>query len=208
MLVPVLEVLQLGYNVIYFDVDIGLVQDPVPFLTIGSADFVTSIEMRSCPEFISVSKPETLWETMEPNTGVMHVRSTSQGRTLFRKWLEHIVHENVMNDQRAFDRKILEVDYRSDCNLAGDYTLRTQALFQNGMIAVQCPTKPAARDNWLVGMDKFGSKGPSALTNESLEARFPVSVHVNYCKAKSHELQGRRERGVFDGRGASAATGT
>ena len=50
MLVPQLEVLDLGYSVIYFDVDIGLVQDPVPYITRGDADFTVSIEQRQCPE--------------------------------------------------------------------------------------------------------------------------------------------------------------
>ena len=51
MLVPVLEALNYGFNVIYFDVDIGLVQDPVPFLIKGDADFTTTLEIRSCPEY-------------------------------------------------------------------------------------------------------------------------------------------------------------
>ena len=50
MLVPVLEVLLTGYNAIFFDVDIALVVDPVPYLTRGDADFVTTVEMRHCPD--------------------------------------------------------------------------------------------------------------------------------------------------------------
>jgi hypothetical protein len=50
MLVPQLEALELGFNVIYFDVDIGLVQDPVPYLIRGDADFTLSIESRVCTE--------------------------------------------------------------------------------------------------------------------------------------------------------------
>lgn len=50
MLIPAYEVLQAGYNVIYFDLDIGLVQDPVPFLLKGNADFVVSPETRGCFE--------------------------------------------------------------------------------------------------------------------------------------------------------------
>jgi hypothetical protein len=204
MLVPILEVLDLGFNVIYFDVDIGLVQDPIPFVTQGEADFVTSIEMRHCPEFVSVNKSDSLWDSMEPNTGIMHVRATAQGRRLFRAWLENIVHGNVMNDQRAFDRKLLGLSYRSDCNRNGQsqsevsnpfrqptYCFLSEALFQNGMIAVQCASRPAARDDWLVAMDMHGSVGPSAVTKGLSDARFPVAVHVNYVKAKSHELHVR-----------------
>lgn len=35
MLVPILEVLELGYSVIYMDIDIALVRDPVPFIALG-----------------------------------------------------------------------------------------------------------------------------------------------------------------------------
>ena len=43
MLVPALEALMLGYNGSYFDVDMGLVQNPIPYLTRGDADFVTTL---------------------------------------------------------------------------------------------------------------------------------------------------------------------
>ena len=102
MLVPALEVMMLGYNVIYFDVDMGLVQDPVPYLTSGDADFVTTLEMRQCPEKYPSSVPDTIdWETIEPNTGVMHLRATTQGISFFRAWLERIVHYNAVNDQKV-----------------------------------------------------------------------------------------------------------
>ena len=87
MLIPVLEALELGYNVVFFDVDIGLVQDPIPYLTRGNADFVSSLEVRHCAEFFSTSRPNLVdWQTIEPNTGVMHVRSTVGGKQLFRSW--------------------------------------------------------------------------------------------------------------------------
>ena len=35
MLVPILEVLELGHSVIYMDIDIALVRDPVPFIALG-----------------------------------------------------------------------------------------------------------------------------------------------------------------------------
>ena len=113
MLVPQLEVLDLGYNVIYFDVDIGLVQDPVPYITRGDADFTVSIEQRYCPEEYPSSRRFTQnWEVQEPNTGVMHVRATSQGVSMYRKWLRRIVQTNVRNDQLAFHRdgRIVQMD--------------------------------------------------------------------------------------------------
>ena len=105
MLVPQLEALMFGYNVIYFDVDIGLVLDPVPYIMRGDADFVVSIEQRFCPEDYPTSRRWTQdWENMEPNTGVMLVRATPQGISMYQHWLKRIVKTNVMNDQVVFDR--------------------------------------------------------------------------------------------------------
>lgn len=54
MLVPVLEVLLRGYSVLFFDIDIGLVVDPVPYMIRGSADLVFAQEVRHCPDVYHV----------------------------------------------------------------------------------------------------------------------------------------------------------
>ena len=38
-LIPILEALTAGYNVIYFDVDIALVKDPLPYMLTGNHSF-------------------------------------------------------------------------------------------------------------------------------------------------------------------------
>ena len=92
MLIPAFEVLEAGFNVIYFDVDIALVIDPVPFLIRGDADFVASVENRACREEYYATVPEKIdWERIEPNTGIMHLRATKQGIKFFAVWLERIV---------------------------------------------------------------------------------------------------------------------
>jgi len=92
MLIPPFEVLENGYNVIYFDIDIALVHDPVPFLIQGDADFVTSIENRACREEYYGAVPTKIdWERIEPNTGIMHLRATKQGLKFYAVWLERIV---------------------------------------------------------------------------------------------------------------------
>ena len=120
MLVPALEVMLHGYNVIYFDVDMGFVQDPIPFLTAGDADFVTSlgkvpiqivlrlhdkfiytVEIRRCSDYPSNNPLSIDWEKIEPNTGVMHLRATPQGISFYRAWLKRIVHFNALNDQKV-----------------------------------------------------------------------------------------------------------
>jgi hypothetical protein len=117
MLVPQLEALALGYSVIYFDVDVGLVQDPVPYITRGDADFVVSIEQRKCvEEYPSSRRMAENWEQVEPNTGIMMVRATPQGVRMYRNWLKRIVKTNVQNDQTVFDRdsRRVQVDMGQD----------------------------------------------------------------------------------------------
>ena len=41
MLVPAMEVLSLGFSVVYLDIDIALVKDPIPFMTIGTVICLT-----------------------------------------------------------------------------------------------------------------------------------------------------------------------
>ena len=48
MLVPSLEVLLLGFDVVYFDLDLVLTQDPLPALATGRADLRVSFEQRTC----------------------------------------------------------------------------------------------------------------------------------------------------------------
>lgn len=74
MLVPVLEVLSLGYNVIYLDIDISMLEDPIPLLLHGDADFVVSEETRGCTFHSFIKKeldfsPQTITSNIEPNTG-------------------------------------------------------------------------------------------------------------------------------------------
>ena len=216
MVVPQLEILELGYSVIYFDVDIGLVQDPVPYITRGDADFTLSIEQRDCPDtYPSTSKMETNWGIIEPNTGVMHIRATSQGIAMYRKWLYDIVSTNVRNDQMVFyrDERPVQIGkshgnnnnnitatFTSSCNwdyknytptvrvtpLAGTYCFLSEMLFQNGMNAFQCSSKASYRDNWHEEMVRHVDE--TVVEGTSLMNRLPVIVHANYCNGKTHEL--------------------
>lgn len=98
------EVLQHGYNVIYLDVDVALLADPVPFLTSGDADFTVSQEIRSCKfaQYILRRRPGYWsWSTLEANTGVMHLRSNPRTLSFFQRWLQEIVDMNMMNDQKV-----------------------------------------------------------------------------------------------------------
>eukprot|EP01039_Chlorochromonas_danica_P001597 gene1597-1744_t len=211
MLVPVLEALQLGYNVIYMDVDVAMVQDPLPYLLRGNADLTFSVETRRCQDYYSISNPNYFeWNRTEPNSGVMHVRSTVTGTTSFRRWLELIVDANVMNDQFSFSRRLLHLQYDNSCHSSqyeragdprsprkgnvsdssssspsssggGSYCFVDEILFQNGMMGMVCPNKKVFRDEYSVQLFEHGVRLPGGGVS-------PVMFHVNYVKDKMKEL--------------------
>lgn len=99
MLVPVLEVLQMGYNAVYLDIDMVFLADPLPLLTRGTADIVLTPELKVC-KFPSLSYAPH-WAKIEPNTGTLFVVSSPRTVRFFRQWFTRIVEDNSMNDQRT-----------------------------------------------------------------------------------------------------------
>ena len=99
-LVPIYEILKEGYGVIYLDIDISLLRNPLPYLTLGDADFITAQELRTCdfPSFIS---QQVQWSSMEPNTGVLHVKASRVAINFMHRWIVEMVEQNKMNDQRV-----------------------------------------------------------------------------------------------------------
>ena len=204
MLVPSLEVIEAGFNVVYFDVDIALIVDPVPYLIRGDADFVSSIESRVCRErYLGTVPTQVDWERVEPNTGIMHLRATRQNVNFVRLWLEKVVDGNFVNDQRALSRRILNATYVPNCLPDGikeleswtkrptstirkdpdapTYCLLSDIVFQNGMVGMTCQqTKKGNRDNWLLSTREYGVRVG--------ESSFPVTLHVNFCNSKTDEL--------------------
>ena len=160
MLVPTYEVIKSGYTVLQLDIDVVLVTDPVPHMTLGDADFVASIENKECQEnFLGVSAFSSSWDHVEPNTGVMLVRPTPQGINMFTLWLEKIVDMNIVNDQHVWDRDFRrghKMTYASNCLPAKTlgvipdapsirshpdsttYCLLSDVIFQNGMTSLSC----------------------------------------------------------------------
>ena len=126
MLVPILEVLMHGFNAIYFDVDVALLLDPIPFMVRGTADISVSAELRQChwPSH-PARRAHIDWARVEPNTGTMHVRANPRTVALYRAWLTAIVDINILNDQKALNFFKLGVRFVSDCNWdAGDRSER------------------------------------------------------------------------------------
>ena len=117
-----LEVIQNGYDCMYFDVDIAFVKDPVPLMIIGQNTVSVAIESRSCGSFVksqATIKEEYLWRPMEPNGGIVYVRKQNQKGVLFlEKFVMLIINAHTSNDQfhlRAGAEGLYEVT--TDCQI-------------------------------------------------------------------------------------------
>lgn len=116
MLIPILEVLLQGYNVVYFDIDNGLLENPLPYLSQGDADLILSQELRGC-KFPSFIPQDIDWNSLEPNTGIMYIKSNNITIEFFNLWLQEIVDMNDMNDQKAFSINFGKNPIKTDsCN--------------------------------------------------------------------------------------------
>lgn len=132
MLVPSLEVLLLGFDVVYFDLDLTLVTDPLPAISLGTADLRVSFEQRTCI-FPSQWARQINWEGMEPNTGAFLAKATQGGVLLWKTFLQKVVDESLVNDQRAlslaFDSLKVKSYVVTDC-----YTVTLSRSLQSSVL--------------------------------------------------------------------------
>lgn len=211
MLVPTLEVLRLGYNVIYFDLDLALVQDPIPFMTNNTVDMAVSLELRTCifPSLVeNVLKLD--WEEFEPNTGVMFVRSTPGGLDLYTRWLDRLVNENFMNDQLVLKYQHLGAKLSFSCNpklafldhnetfqhlransanFSSQLCFFNEFMFQNGKMVTNCaPGRGGSISEYLLAMHDNGYHDPVHKGKGDGPLVTPIIAHLNYCDDKIVEL--------------------
>lgn len=214
MLVPSLEALLLGYDVIYFDLDISLVTDPLPAIAIGNADLKVSFEQRTCV-FPTQWAPQINWEDMEPNTGVFLVRSSSGGKLLFKTFLQKVVDESYVNDQKGLTQALqaLAAEVTFDCNpllpnmTASDiihreaprhrnsgirYCFLNEFVFQNGKMGLHCAKgKGGSFSEYAIGMHKQGqlTAGQWDANQTTPAVILPALIHANFCDDKIEEFK-------------------
>eukprot|EP01037_Dinobryon_pediforme_P013300 gene13300-13412_t len=204
MLVPIFLLLELGRDVFYIDSDVVLLQDALQYIKNASKSYpelnmIVSQETRSClfPSFYRINAlatPLSQSHDVEPNTGIMYIRGNNASLALFRQWIEIMVEENVMNDQKLLQNLFLERGaIRSDCcnrrttrqeapqersQSEEDFTycLLDEFVFQNGMMEFFCSS---GRRGSSVALYVLGMHAaiPSA-------AKLPMTVHPNYCGDK------------------------
>ena len=106
-LIAILEIIELGINVIYLDDDVMLVRDPIPFLIRGNVDIVASMEARVCdnihtPIRLQYGGTVEKFKRVEPNTGVAYYRSRDEVIYLILSWIHVMIKKQIYNDQKAF----------------------------------------------------------------------------------------------------------
>jgi len=210
MLVPTLEALLLGYDVIYFDLDISFVTDPLPAISLGNADLKVSIEQRACL-FPTQWAPQINWEDTEPNTGVFLIRSTSGGKLLFKTFLQKLVDKSYVNDQKVLTQVLQELaaEVTFDCNpqlsnmTAADITHRdaprhrnknirycflNDFIFQNGRMGLHCAKGKGGGSfaEYAIGMHKQGQliSGQWEVNQTTPAVILPTLIHANFCDDK------------------------
>eukprot|EP01038_Epipyxis_sp_PR26KG_P011273 gene11273-15125_t len=205
MLVPILETLNLGFNVVFFDVDVALIQDPIPHLVRSNIDIIVAPELRTChyPTYYA----ETNWEVLEPNTGIMFLRSTKPAIDWFKSWLDRIVAENTMNDQRSvqfqnipnsfMSKECKNRNYNStsndefiDQNKSFTYCFLNEFQFQNGLIDLHC--SKGKRGTTIAGYN-IGMEENAFQTVDQFNRIIysPITLHANFFNSKKKALEER-----------------
>lgn len=200
MLVPVYEILSLGFDALYLDIDVGMIRDPIPYMTRGHADLTISLELRSC-EYPSRSAMTT-WLTMEPNTGVMYWRHNNVSVVYFKAWLDKIIAFNAANDQKVMDlstailtpscnsgptshsAKQKRIPKAAHTHSILSVCILNEFVFQTGFAPFHCARdlRDGTEFDYVLGLAQMGTPlGPPNVMG-------PVVVHPNYCDDKELEL--------------------
>ena len=212
MLVPVLEVLESGYNAIFMDIDVGMIEDPIPSLVHGDSDVTTSQEIRYC-NFPSLQY-YTDWGLSAPNTGTIFWKASNLSVDFYRKWLGRIVFDNCLNDQwvmslgyqsnSAWTRSCdpsstgIKEQYVNAQSHRFKYCYLNEFKFQNGYMEKFCSknAKESQFFRYILGM-YFNSKHhnhTSSSMNNNRTIITPIIYHVNYCPVKHKCLD---EKGLW-----------
>lgn len=156
-LVPILDFLQLGYNVINMDFDIAFIRDFIPYIfdVQSPADLIFSAERRDC-EDRGASKAQGL--RTEPNGGFLVWHSTNKTVELARKAIAHMVNTQWFSCQGGLLSAVDSDGFLSTtCRVAaeqrpaapseGDINRASvcflpEDVFQNGLLTFTCSRWP------------------------------------------------------------------
>ena len=198
-LFPILELIeQHNLNVIYFDPDIALIHDPIPFLMKGNAHVVGSQELRHCVEHSWPMYLNTRVEHLEMNSGVMKFRNTPDASYFLRYWIHVSVESNIYADQKAirfyfgYETKSCrtgEEDLPPDTK-GLTFCVLNELLFANGYIAFKCTRSHRYSVSIArVGVNTTVTKVTSKRKKTVIQSATPVTLHFNYLNTKVAKMK-------------------
>lgn len=103
----VLCLLTLGYDAVFIDVDIAMIQDPIPKLLIPTYDYVHSVNIR-CSR--NLNEFDYSNRQHEGNTGLYFVRSNKRSISVWRQALQAARQQPGLDDQTIFWNTIRNMD--------------------------------------------------------------------------------------------------
>lgn len=183
------EVLQHNHNAIFFDLDMGFLYDPIPFLWQGfikTPDVITSLEVIRCKaEPNNPTAADAATTTVNgrapymPNSGTLMIRSTIAGQAFLTEWMNATIEGNWYNEQYSFTwPKGYELQPSESCNqLPNGIISGTQTSYTSYLAASTSTTKESKKsiqfcflNKYLfqTGMILFGCRYQSYYSNLSL----------------------------------------
>jgi hypothetical protein len=152
MLVPWLEILQHGYTMMFLDVDIAMVKDPVPWIVPSqhrAADISFSKEIRDCrlpnyPSRIAKYGSRGLDASgvrmTEPNTGVTFMKYSIASLKYLQDWIRKLIDTNIMNDQKTVNFQLFRSRYNNNCNQQQHHQQHQQLQLHSNVNRLRGPT--------------------------------------------------------------------
>jgi len=93
----VLKIMNMGYNVLFSDIDVAIIRNPLPYLLWKNVDYVFSSDA-----FCNKANVWHVWDQTGGNTGFYYVKSTVYTREIFYDTLLTIESNPQWQDQEAF----------------------------------------------------------------------------------------------------------
>eukprot|EP00605_Chrysophyceae_sp_TOSAG23-4_P001991 GSChrysophyteH1.ASY1.ANO1.2205.1 assembled CDS len=204
--------LEMGYDVLFIDVDVALLRDPFPYLLWENVDYVHSVN-KLCPDS---DKWLIYAENEEGNTGFHFIRASNASIRLFDAVISDAPNWPNIDDQNIFWKLIRDEKRLQSKNGPSIVALPSCRHFNySGLIRPRVPSKASARSSQsavtnpheLVMCPLDGCVFSSGalrgvaytMLQKGLEARneTSVSIHANFIKGKSAKVSTMSKFGLW-----------
>lgn len=198
------DILALGYNVLFSDTDVAMVQDPIPLIVFQNVDYSHSVNVWCMID----QKPFNFFKSkLEGNTGFYFVRSNNNTIQLWQHAYEAAPRHPRLDDQAVFWKvirsstspPILPIGSCRDFNKPND--LKVQPMPGSSLIDKYLVTCDLDTCQFSSGM--LSKKYEPELTYETLLLHLAkkgnpmVAVHGNYISGNKRKMDTMKESGFW-----------